>query len=535
MLTFIPMPKLPDRITQERDEDTCRLLIEGLSNGGSNNGVDIKRSFEEVFSKRDGYHQLKELTYTLNDTDSHHFSVAFGDDTVDNGELTTPVYVCFQSTQNMRHAIADLTALAVPPMREAIEGNVHLGFLQLAQRIPVEPFLRLLHDNSPKEKPYRLVFGGHSLAGAIAQLVAMRVLLRCEEKDARKHVHVVTFGAPLVGDAKFTKQFEQQLGGADVAARNCRFFVYGDDIVPRLLSIVTASINRHDVKDAPEASVRLGLVNETLRALHEYATESHKPDLLSGLWNALPNLSGSHPILRIVLPTFASSVFRYAAAIYSAFGTYYKYADGKWQALEEDERNGLFDPDNLPQRLAFEQIKHHLFEHYKLRPRLSRKTLYERITPQPGPMTKPDFSRPTILKLIKERSSTTTNTGKGTVQYHLALGGCGFAFVTNVTSSLDGHTKKFPPLILDSGERLEVTISSRSLHAQNIIELNLNTVFGRAPRHTVTVSDLEDLPLKGKLATVAQLTRRELLNQVWYVQRWHHLPLALSPLIQTLV
>ncbi|EGD81919.1 hypothetical protein PTSG_02605 [Salpingoeca rosetta] len=507
-LVFQHVPRLPPDVIRRRDTDMCLLLAQCLSNGGSNQEVAIQRHFNQNLDKRDGYHQLKEVAFTRNAAESHHFTVAFGSDDPLNGEDTTPVYICFQSTQTLQHAMTDMTAFALPPMSGAIEGRVHVGFLHVAEKIPVEPFVRLLHGSPGDKKKYRLVFCGHSLGGALAQLVALRVLLECHQRDDRRNVHVVTFGAPLVGDRAFAQQFEREIGGADVAHSNCRFHVYNNDIVPRVLTLLTRAFSSQ-----ADARTRSSLVTEVLnKAFNQPETHSSFFDGIMSVFSR--NATGS---LWVTLASCLHSLVKQCVECdYSPFGTYLIYEDSQWKPYNNPNEihAALFKNDTLPQ-LKAELLKHHFLDHYCQGHHFNRHAWYPQQTSKVPTFTQhPDFSAPRKLMFQSDHSSTTSTANSQ--QHHLTFTGDGFAFVTHVTSSLDGHSCEFTPVILDGGKRLEVTISCTTQQAKAVFDVRLYTVF-TAPASTVPVdvTQLSKLPLFGKLAQAAKLSRHDVINQAF--------------------
>ena len=69
------------------------------------------------------------------------------------------------------------------------QGKTNGAFLQIAERVPLEPFISLLKRRQSHNKPLRLIFAGHSVGGAIAELVALRLLAHLSaEPDENKDV-----------------------------------------------------------------------------------------------------------------------------------------------------------------------------------------------------------------------------------------------------------------------------------------------------------------------------------------------------------
>ena len=60
-----------------------------------------------------------------------------------------------------------------------------------------------------KKGGHKLVFTGHSMGGALAQLAAACFSDYCP--------HLVTFGAPAVGNVKFVKHLEQRVQVSDIS------------------------------------------------------------------------------------------------------------------------------------------------------------------------------------------------------------------------------------------------------------------------------------------------------------------------------
>ena len=75
---------------------------------------------------------------------------------------------------------------------------------------------------------YRCIFTGHSLGGAVATLLAVRVLFHekiKEKSEFTKNVLCVGFGTPAVGTSKFSKHVE------DLYKENFHFYINKSDIV----------------------------------------------------------------------------------------------------------------------------------------------------------------------------------------------------------------------------------------------------------------------------------------------------------------
>lgn len=108
------------------------------------------------------------------------------------------VIVSFRGTSSLQNLSTDMNL----SHREACLGRVHAGFDSAAVGIIglIKNSLTLLVDNGQK-----VWFTGHSLGGAVALLAAKRIVTEAEHSFSKECVpsHIVTFGAPKVGDTGF--------------------------------------------------------------------------------------------------------------------------------------------------------------------------------------------------------------------------------------------------------------------------------------------------------------------------------------------
>lgn len=123
-------------------------------------------------------------------------------------------YISFRGTSNAVEAAAD--SFVVPTEMRAGE-LVHTGFNAAYQGF--EPAIETLASTAPGE----IVFTGHSLGGAIANLAA-----RDYSSVAGGPAHLITFGAPSVGNSQFATGLEGT--GVEITR-----YVNGSDIVPESL------------------------------------------------------------------------------------------------------------------------------------------------------------------------------------------------------------------------------------------------------------------------------------------------------------
>ncbi|RNF26774.1 putative class 3 lipase [Trypanosoma conorhini] len=108
------------------------------------------------------------------------------------------------------------------------EASLHQGFAREADEaaLPIEQLVKDVRQNG-----YRLVLSGHSLGGAVAQLVAIR-MLREYPGVFKDNLKCVSIGAPLVGNYQLA-QCVERCGWLS----NFHHLVYRSDIVPRLLCV----------------------------------------------------------------------------------------------------------------------------------------------------------------------------------------------------------------------------------------------------------------------------------------------------------
>ncbi|EKF31488.1 class 3 lipase, putative [Trypanosoma cruzi marinkellei] len=108
------------------------------------------------------------------------------------------------------------------------EARVHQGFAHEAEE-STQQIEQLVND--VRQNGYRLVLSGHSLGGAVAQLVAIR-LLRAHPGILKDKLKCISIGAPLVGNYQLA-QCVERCGWRS----NFHHLVYRSDIVPRLLCV----------------------------------------------------------------------------------------------------------------------------------------------------------------------------------------------------------------------------------------------------------------------------------------------------------
>lgn len=132
--------------------------------------------------------------------------------------------IAFRGTEPSRTSdlFADLATWKAPLGKRgwpADWGSVHSGFLDAFSE--VEPLLMIkLRELEGSDVPIWIT--GHSLGGALATLMAARVL-RAEDEGLHVRLRgVYTFGSPRVGNAGFASKFEAELRSHGVSAIRVR-------------------------------------------------------------------------------------------------------------------------------------------------------------------------------------------------------------------------------------------------------------------------------------------------------------------------
>lgn len=111
------------------------------------------------------------------------------------------------------------------------EGAAHWGFAERAQSVPVDVFCELLQSGE------HIIFTGHSLGGAVASLLSLRVLKLMKGNHHQHQVRCITFGAPLFASRSLAEMINAEY--KDVFTH----VVGNKDFVPKILPVVSALQN----------------------------------------------------------------------------------------------------------------------------------------------------------------------------------------------------------------------------------------------------------------------------------------------------
>lgn len=139
------------------------------------------------------------------------------------------VVVACRGTADLSDLIQDLKI--IPKWVRGGRGGAaaHMGFVERAESVDLEPFLRLLARGE------KVVFTGHSLGGAVSALLALRVLEAAESHNICTHlgqVQCITFGSPLFASPELANCINEKWYD-----RFCHV-VSKRDLVPRIVPLV---------------------------------------------------------------------------------------------------------------------------------------------------------------------------------------------------------------------------------------------------------------------------------------------------------
>lgn len=130
--------------------------------------------------------------------------------------------VACRGTTDVYDALTDLNF--IHRTMSLATGSAHAGFLDRAKTIPLDYFRRLLVRGE------RIVFTGHSLGGAVASLLALR-LLEATGKWCHEQIQCYTFGCPFFADSELARYINKNYKHhfVHIVSRN--------DIVPKLMPL----------------------------------------------------------------------------------------------------------------------------------------------------------------------------------------------------------------------------------------------------------------------------------------------------------
>lgn len=220
---------LPSMIMQQRGggipEDDVGLMRDALSYSGDvyglKNRVDVGESLQTISTSWKFHSENTDTTAGL-----HSVRAADG---------MTDMFVYFSGSESKTDWHTNFTASPAHVNWGGGAVGVHAGFLKAFNSVKDEVSTAVFQECAAREDTlHRIVCVGHSLGGALATLCGLWLVHALPPPLARK-VHVVTFGAPSVGDAAFVREFDARVPKSVRA-------VTPQDPVPRTLSLYYAHV-----------------------------------------------------------------------------------------------------------------------------------------------------------------------------------------------------------------------------------------------------------------------------------------------------
>ncbi|KAL2613186.1 hypothetical protein R1flu_024878 [Riccia fluitans] len=137
------------------------------------------------------------------------------------------VIVACRGTSGFRDVLQDLKY--IQSRLSFARGTAHWGFAERAESVPIDFFLKLLDAGE------ELIFTGHSMGGAVASLLTLRVL---ESELNRKgmfeeQVRCITFGTPLFASSRLAEMINEKYEDIFIHIVSRR------DVVPKILPWVS--------------------------------------------------------------------------------------------------------------------------------------------------------------------------------------------------------------------------------------------------------------------------------------------------------
>ena len=153
------------------------------------------------------------------------------------------IYVSFRGTFDKNDVRSDFDFF----VEDQFNGKVHKGFWQKASLVPIEPFIEMIINNDNDDK--NIIFCGHSMGGAIAQLITLRIMeyfilfMNNNNENNRKSKNIkyfdkiscISIGSPLVASDSVNNWINSYLN--ESYNNNIIFNIINvDDPVPKLLN-----------------------------------------------------------------------------------------------------------------------------------------------------------------------------------------------------------------------------------------------------------------------------------------------------------
>ncbi|ORC92369.1 putative class 3 lipase [Trypanosoma theileri] len=142
-----------------------------------------------------------------------------------HGSVESYVWTTISDAAPSAEVTSDNNDSLLDEFHKRLEFSLHAGFAREADECMSH--IKMLEYDFLQDG-YRLVISGHSLGGAVAQIVALRLLMENPQLFKNK-LRCVSFGSPLVGNYQLA-QFVEQNGWKS----NFHHIVYRSDVIPRI-------------------------------------------------------------------------------------------------------------------------------------------------------------------------------------------------------------------------------------------------------------------------------------------------------------
>ncbi len=200
-----------------------------------------------------------------------------------------PVYiVAITGTEGKREFLSNLN-YKLTPYRDSLEEQVHHGYYEMAENIAADRFFQHIASQLKSDEDALLVVTGHSLGGAVSILLGRYLI---DEGLVRpEQIEVVTFGAPMMGNAAFIAR----LGDYPIQAYELEY-----DIIPEFFQSYshgyTGKLGQTVVWDSHMPDIAYShqmmryLDEAKLRQLHAYGQRKQRESTPGQIYTVLPKI-----------------------------------------------------------------------------------------------------------------------------------------------------------------------------------------------------------------------------------------------------
>eukprot|EP01035_Chromulina_nebulosa_P023548 gene23548-30535_t len=306
-----------------------------------------------------------------------HYLIAYRDDVV---------YLAIRGSSNSSDWKMNFSAWTTV---ESI-GIVHHGWYSRSAHIPTAYLLHVLEKENKK-----VVICGHSLGGAVATIVTVRLLqqlvFKAQMTELAKCITCVTFAAPLVMTGLAAENIH--------SVHNDRFihFIHPRDVVPKILTLCSnivqnSKLSTNDsTEKAMQVMISLGdAVNKSLRISHV-------------AWEAL-KLFAVSSVFKNLATTIIQDLWGY-----QPFGKYFVVGEGydPRHALDHEAAKELLSYKNIvmtPDLLIAHKLSFYVSYIQQSSLKVDTRS-YLKVTPNPFTPT----PQPVIMKIVMKRTTECKN------------------------------------------------------------------------------------------------------------------------------